>query len=197
MADEAVDGGEADDDGSCDVAGHGFAGGKVLDGGERVAGEVGFDGGQEDVERGGVVVEDGLQEAGEGGERDEAGDHAGAVDSEALEPLDEVVAVGAEDEELVTEVGDGDVDGSGEDGCSDDGEIDEALGEGTVKQREGDDEAGVAEDGIEDSNEKIANELAGRYVREQAREPVNHRSVGLAGNSACGFANYDMAGQVG
>ena len=49
-----------------------------------------------------------LKEAGERGESDEAWDHAGAVDSEAFEPLAEIIALRAKDEELVGEVGDGD-----------------------------------------------------------------------------------------
>ena len=36
---------------------------------------------------------------------EQAGDHAGAVDGEATQPLAKVVAPGAEDEDLVAEVG--------------------------------------------------------------------------------------------
>ena len=79
------------------------------------------------MQEGGVGMNEGLQQAGEGGEREQAGNHAGAVDGETLEPLAKVVAVGAEDEELVAEVGDRDVERRGDDGSEDDGEVEEAL----------------------------------------------------------------------
>ena len=130
MSDEAVDGGEALDEGEGEVSG------------------------------GVAEVEGGLEEAGDGGEGEEAGDHAGAVDGEGAEPLDEVVAAGFEDEELVAEVGDGDVEGGGEDGGGGDGEIEVARGEVVVEEEEEAGGGAVAEGCVEAADAEVAKELA-------------------------------------
>lgn len=131
MADVAVDGGEAGHESSGEIGGGALEVGKVQEG------------------------------LGEDGQGDEVGDHGGAVDDEAAEPLAEVVAVGAEDEEFVTEVGHADANGSGADG----GEID-CEREVVVRQEVAieSDEGGigaVTEDGVPDADAEVAEELAG------------------------------------
>jgi hypothetical protein len=130
VADEAVDSGEALDEGEGEVSGAT------------------------------LQMQGGLEEAGDGGEGEQAGDHAGAVDGEGAEPLDEAVAPGFEDEELVAEVGDGDVEGGGENGGGRDGEVEVALREMVAEEEEDTGGGRVAEEGVEAADAEIAEELA-------------------------------------
>ncbi len=111
-------------------------------------------------ERCAVIMQEGLEDAGEGGEDKQAGEHADAVDGKAAEPFDEVVTGGSEDEEFVTEVGDCDVQRRGQDGSEDDCEIEEVRGKDPVEKSESYREGEVAEDRVEDADAEVAGELS-------------------------------------
>ena len=101
-----------------------------------------------------------MQEAGEGGEDEQPWDHAGAVDGEALEPFLDVVALGAEDEELVAEIRDGNVERRRDDCRQRGSDIEKTRGDKGGEEREGGGVGKVAEGGVEDPDAEVAEELA-------------------------------------
>ena len=76
-----------------------------------------------------------LQKTSQRGERDQAGEHAGAVNGEALEPLTEIVSFGPEDEEFVAKIGNGNIQGGSEDRCHNHREIQPTGRQNRVEQR--------------------------------------------------------------
>src|SRR6266567_8151895 len=131
-----------------------------------------FDSAEDNVKRGGVAVNDQLKKARQRGERDKAGNHAGAVDGKAFEPLPEIVALRAEDEELVGKVGDGDGQRQGQYGRQHNREVQEAGRQNSVEQRKNDGEAEVAKKGIEYPDTEVTGKLAAGEATDQAIEPL-------------------------
>ena len=162
-----------------------------------------------------AVAGDGAGVCNEGQERDEARsevekeaetgrdrDHDGgkreadAVDGEDLQPLLEVVAVGAEDEPFVGEKGDGD--GDGKRGVVGDGGDGGAMkfGKEELDREDKDVRQGNGEDGVEAADHEEADDLAGGEGAAEGGEWAVRFGVGwgavsyeggLLGGSHCSY----------
>ena len=171
VTDEAVDGGGSDQERAGNIACHSLASGDLLKKSKRAGSKMTLHCIEKDVKRGCVVVNQRLKEARERGECDQTGDHAGAVDGEALEPLAEIVAFGAEDEELVSKVGDRNIQRHGQYRRQNYREVQKAKRQSGVEQGKDDGEIDVSKKGVEHPNTNIAGELPSGEATDEALEP--------------------------
>src|ERR1700730_392918 len=182
VADEAVNGRDPGQDRAGNIAGQRLAGCALLKEGKRAAVQMTFHCAEDNVKRGCVVVNHQLKEARQRGERDKAGNHAGAVDGEAFEALDEIVALRAEDEELVGKVGDGDGQRQRQYRRQHNREVQEAGRQNRVEQRKNDGEAKVAKNGVEYPDTEVTDKLAAGEAADEALEPLLPGKEGVLRN---------------
>lgn len=97
-------------------------------------------------------------------------DDAAAVDPDTTDPFAQVVALGFEHEELVTEVGDGNIQQAGDHRSND-----ITVGNQGAKNFCEEGERTVTEQGIPRSDQQVSPELAGRDVTRQVRLPLADR----------------------
>jgi hypothetical protein len=113
-----------------------------------------------DERRVGAQRRDVEEDVGRDRKDDELGRGTDAVDREAAKPLLQVVAVGAEDEVLVAEEGDGDGEGLGEDGGNVGNEGLAAIREQVAEENDKARVEGKGDKGVGGSDEEKANDFA-------------------------------------
>ena len=113
-----------------------------------------------DIGRRPMELRQALEEPGEEGQNHKRRDHANAIDSEAAEPLPNIVAVSTKDKELVTEIRHRDRNGDRRNAGEIDDEKKIAVMKKMVVQHHARGIHGIAKKSVPRTNDQIAQELA-------------------------------------
>ena len=146
-----------------------------------------FDPVEAEVKPSGMAVNHRLEKAGKRRKRDQRWDHAAAVYGETLEPLAEIVALRAKDEELVTKISYGNIQRRGEDRCEHHGEVQPARRQHGVQQRQQGRESYVPEDSVPHADAEVADKLPGGKKIDKTLQPPlwNEWSCGIGTMGGC------------